>query len=520
MKLRIIVPIVVLLIAAFFGWRAYERGDLRSIGLAPPQSEVVGFPPNSPEDSGQVSTTPSEQTGSQQNNPQQTDSQGPGDQSSVEVKPNGSTKSPIESAGSSGYPEADLREPDIRLSANLRPSRREIVEAYEAKRYAEALALSDAWLNSRPTDALIALVRSNAVAGQLNRPVIRLGLSVPTSGPSVQAGEAILQGVNLAVSEANQSTIQGRRVVVEVLNDQNDRERAIEVATQFAGDETVLGVIGPVGSSAALAAASLYNASDLPELLPTATDDRLSSVGALTYRLAPPNAAQGRAMARLVQMKEFVRVPVYYDPIDAYSKSLADAFRADATKLGVSTVPVAFSSGVVPTDEAFGVFADSPSPDAAFIAGAYADVARIATAMRERDIDVPLFAGDAAYSQQLLSEGGTAVEGLTMLSFFHATAEVGETASFVRRFAARYGGGIPNARAAQAYDAARTLIEAVRRAEELSRTAVGAALQSFSSKPGQGVTSSVRFQNGAIQGRPFVVIRINQGKLVVEATIR
>jgi branched-chain amino acid transport system substrate-binding protein len=408
------------------------------------------------------------------------------------------------------------------VAANLRPERADIFSTYASKNFADTIAKADAWLNSRPTDALIAMTRANALNRQLGGKTITIGLTVPTSGPSVQQGEAVLQGVNMAVQEVNQAGgIDGKRVVIEVRNDQNNRSLAVTAASSLVQEAGVLGVIGPVNSSSALAAADIYNAGSLVHLTPAATDDRLADKGAYTYRLAVPSSVQGRNLARLVKTRGLIRIPVYFDPKDAYSKGLADAFIAEAEKQSISAIPIEFPTGDIPDDAGFEVFADSPPPDGVFLSGTAQDCARLAKELETRGHKLPLFTGSAAYSQELLKDGGSAVEGLTMLSFFHATSTVGDTAKFVKAFQKRYGGGTPNARAMQSYDSTRALLEAVRRASASAsgnptRAGVQKALDGFSSKPAPGVTSPVQFKKGAIINRPLVVIEVKDGKL--EAT--
>ncbi|MFN3267538.1 MAG: ABC transporter substrate-binding protein, partial [Deinococcales bacterium] len=164
------------------------------------------------------------------------------------------------------------------------------------------------------------------------------------------------------------------------------------------------------------------------------------------------------------------------------------------------------------------IFQDDPRPDAVFLSGTAQDCARIASFLSERGHQLPALTGSAAYSQELL-QGGAAVEGLTMLSFFHATSTVGNTAQFVKAFQRRYGGATPNARAMQAYDATRALLAAIKRSPTPSRESVKKALDAFSSKPAPGVTSPVRFKMGAIQNRPLVIIEVKNGKLEATGTL-
>ncbi len=529
MKPQNLIPIIVIAIAAYFGWQQHQSCNIQLPGIAVPtacQSAVPSTPPTTnpttttPTTPPPVTTTPSSPP---QTTAPVTPSTPPATPPNTTTPTNPPTTTPPATtttttpAATSGYPEASLVTPSVVVEDNLRPERADILSAYTAKTYSDAIEKADAWLNSRPTDALIGLVRNNAFARQLGQDALVIGLSVPTSGSSVQQGEAILQGTNMALQEVNQAGgIAGKRVIIEIRNDQNDRSLAVQASSSLVQESKVLGVIGPVNSSAAVAAADFYNAGSLVHLTPSATDDRLGTKGGYTYRLAVPSSVQGKALAKIAQKRNYSRIPVYFDPKDAYSKSLADAFMQEAKNQSISTVPIEFPSKGLPAD--YLIFQDDPRPDAIFIAGTAQDCARIATAIAAEKVQLPILTGSAAYSQELL-QGGEAVEGLTMLSFFHATSTVGNTQQFVKAFQKRYGGGTPNARAMQAYDATRALLEAMKRASAsgtVTRASVKKALDGFSSKPAPGVTSAVQFKAGAILNRPLVVIEVRKGKL--EAT--
>jgi ABC-type branched-subunit amino acid transport system substrate-binding protein len=104
------------------------------------------------------------------------------------------------------------------------------------------------------------------------------------------------------------------------------------------------------------------------------------------------------------------------------------------------------------------------------------------------------------------------VEGVIVTSFWHSTLSDANSKRFTARFGNLFGGGTPNANALQAYDAARTLIEALRRAPQLKTGSdVRAALETFRKTPGQGVTAPVRFDtNGDVVGRPWVGIQVQR----------
>jgi branched-chain amino acid transport system substrate-binding protein len=508
MNARALIPLIVVALAAFFGYSQYQSCAITLPGLPEPA---------------QCRVTPGTQTTNQPSTPTTPDltpttPSTPTTPDPIPSTPTPSPTTPSSPPATGGYIEASLTKPSTNPAENLRPDRAVIMEAYNNRNFPETLSLAGAWLNARPTDALVALVRSNALARQINQPVITIGLSVPTSGKTVQAGEAILQGVNMAVQEANQAGgIRNKRVVVNILNDQNDRSLAVQAASSFVADAAILGVIGPVNSSAALAAADIYN-TGLIHLAPSAVNDALGSVGPWTYRLFPTANTQGKALAKIAKVRGFTRMPVYFDPKDAYSKGLADAFVRDAAAQNISAVPFEFPKDGLPDQAGIDTFADSPAPDAVFISGTHLDVARIAKSLSEAGHKVPLLTGSAAYSQELLTAGGTAIEGLEMLTTFHASIDLENSKSFTKAFQARYGGGTPNARAAQAYDSTRALLEAIKRAKTVDRAGVRTALEGFAANPPAGVTSKLAFNKGGIVGRPLVIIEVKNGKLVATGT--
>jgi ABC-type branched-subunit amino acid transport system substrate-binding protein len=245
MNARALIPLIVVALAAFFGYSQYQSCAITLPGLPEPaQCRVTpGTQPSTPV----TPTTPTAPT-----------TPDPATTAPATPDPNTPT-APSSPPATTGYIEASLTKATTNPAENLRPDRAVIMEAYNNKNYSVALGLAGAWLTARPTDALIALVRSNAGLKETKKVVVTIGLSVPTSGKTVQAGEAILQGVNMAVQEVNLAGgILGKRVVVEILNDQNDRSLAVEAASSLSDDAKVLGVIGPVNSSAALAAADIY----------------------------------------------------------------------------------------------------------------------------------------------------------------------------------------------------------------------------------------------------------------------
>jgi branched-chain amino acid transport system substrate-binding protein len=479
MNSRAIVPLIVVVIVAWFLFSKYQQGRLPLPGL--PDQPVMTEPATP------ATTDPTIA------NPPATD-------------PSISDPNVVTTP-----PSLDLTDPLSSQQTNTMVFLQGIRDAGPATR----IVLADEWLKSHPTDALFAIERGNALTKVLGKPFLELGFSAPLSGPLKQVGEAFLQGTNMAVQEANQAGgIGGKRINVTVLNDGGDKAQAIEVASKLLSSDA-LGVIGPYSSSTTLASSEIYN-QGLPIIAPAATNPKVSSAGPYIFRVAPSDLEQGSAMARLVKARGHKAVAVLFDENDAYSKGLADAFSAEGERIGLQVAPITFTLNAY-TTAAVGNYA----VDSIFVSGYTPDVAAVAKleSLQPREI----FAGDGAYGQDLIAQGGEAVNGVIVSSFWHATLDDANSKTFTKRFQARYGGGTPNANAMQAFDATRTMLEAIKRAKITSkdtpvaeaRTKIKLALESFRTKPGLGITAPVKFDaNGDVIGRPFVAIQVKEGKFV------
>ena len=326
-----------------------------------------------------------------------------------------------------------------------------------------------------------------------------------------------MQGIYLAVKEVNDNggflrNQKGnkKKVSVRFLNDAGDRAVAIQVASEMVNDEYIWGVVGPYSSSTLLASAPIYNAASpgTPIIAPAATNPKITNAGRMIYRVAPSDSTQGAALARLVKARGAKSVAVLFDQNDAYSLGLAQTFKAEAKKIDLTTsdIPFELNSYNQPKVGNFAV-------DAIFVSGYTADVA--AAAKIEEPFNKPIYAGDGAYGQDLIAQGGSSVDGVIVTSFWHSTLTDQNSVRFTKRFQNLFGGGTPNANAMQAYDATRAMIEAMRRMRPTPENGEGMrlALETLRAKPIDGITSPIRFdQNGDMNDRPWVAITVQNGK--------
>ncbi|MEH2374447.1 caspase, EACC1-associated type [Nostoc sp.] len=139
-------------------------------------------------------------------------------------------------------------------------------------------------VNSTDPETLIYL--NNAKARQQTEH-IKIAVSVPI-GTNPNVAKEILRGVAQAQDEVNSSTgINGKALEVAIANDDNDPSEAVQLASRFVKDASILAVVGHNSSNASLSAAPVYQKDGLVMMSPTSFAQNLTSVGNYIFRTAP-----------------------------------------------------------------------------------------------------------------------------------------------------------------------------------------------------------------------------------------
>ena len=148
------------------------------------------------------------------------------------------------------------------------------------------------------------------------------------------------------------------------------------------------------------------------------------------------------------------------------------------------------------------------NPDVIFVPGYYGDVALFAKQARDKGVTVPLVGGDGWDAKQLYDIGGKAMNGSYFTNHYSPYDTDPAVVKFVTDYKARYG-AIPDALAATAYDAARIMFDAIKRANSLDGKAIRDSLAATKDFP--GVTGRVTFNSDRDAVKPIVMIEIKDG---------
>lgn len=336
---------------------------------------------------------------------------------------------------------------------------------------------------------------------------IKIGVFLPLTEQLSVFGIPALNGIKMATDEVNSAGgINGKRIELLIEDDRSDSAEAATIVTKFVEHDNVHAILGEVASSKTMAATPIAQRAGIPLVTPSSTNPEVTRRGDFIFRTCFIDPVQGAALGQFaVQSLKAKRAALMIDKRNDYSDGLAHFIRESFEKFGGQIVSEQkYAEG----DQDFNAqltAIKAGRPDVIFIPGYYAEASLIAQQARKRGIKVPLLGGDGWNSSQLLHSGGRALIG----SYFSDRFTPHDTALIVKQFVAAYQkkyNALPDASAAEAYDAARILFDAIRRAGTSDGAAIRDALaQTFEF---QGVTGTITINAERNADKEIPVLKI------------
>jgi branched-chain amino acid transport system substrate-binding protein len=366
------------------------------------------------------------------------------------------------------------------------------------------LGLASAFACKKPDDQGSGLVGPKATG-----PIV-IGEVGSMTGNEATFGTSSDKGIQLAVAEANSAGgVKSRQLKVAVLDDEGKPEQAATAATKLIASDHVTALLGEVASTRSLFMAPKAQQAKVPMITPSSTNPKVTDVGDYVFRACFIDPFQGYVMARFARENlKLSKVAVLRDVRNDYSVGLANVFKENFTKLGGSIVAEeSYSAGDVDFRAQLTNMKQA-SPEAIFVPGYYTDVGLVARQARDAGLSVPLLGGDGWDSEKLWEIGGEALLGSYFSNHYSVDDPSPRIQEFVVKFKKFYG-GVPDSLAAQAYDAAGMLIDAMKRAPDLSGTAIRDALAA--TKDFHGVTGNISLDAHRNPVKPAVVLKIGAG---------
>ena len=273
---------------------------------------------------------------------------------------------------------------------------------------AQALWSEAASKDTSDAEALIYLEDQRVFAS--GNPYITIVVGTMLTGSdsgAVGVGHDNLQGAYVAQKEFNDGSRlpNGVKVRLLIANSGSNTAYATTVAQQIVqlahADPTFVGVMGWPYSSRALAAIDILAKAHIPMVSQTASSDTLTGISQYFFRVAPPNKEQAVIGAKYAeQVLHASKIALFYDPTDAYSQSLANAFRTQFTADGNQIVATeTYTVGKPVNFPQLLSDAESKNPDLIYFSGYASDASVLLTNLPTSGpfASLRVMGGDALY---------------------------------------------------------------------------------------------------------------------------
>ena len=339
------------------------------------------------------------------------------------------------------------------------------------------------------------------------------------TGAEATFGQSTHNAIMLAVDEINAAGgVGGRKIKVLTEDDQSKAEEAANAVTKLISQNQVVAVLGEVASSNSLAAAPICQSNKVPMITPSSTNPAVTEKGDYIFRMCFLDSYQGQSMARYIaQDLKFKNAAVLIDNKSDYSTGLAKFF-SDAFVAAGGKIVATQSYAKGDSDFRAQLTAiKAANPQVIFVPGYYNDIGQIAIQARDLGMQMPLAGGDGWESPKLIEIGGKALEGCFYSNHYFAADPAPQVRDFVQKYKERYG-ATPDALAALAYDAARVLADAIKRAGKTDGPALRDAIAA--TRGFTGVTGTINLgADRNPEGKKLVIVEIKNGALALKASV-
>lgn len=339
----------------------------------------------------------------------------------------------------------------------------------------------------------------------------KIGVMGALSGANASIVLPSVDGAELALKQWENDECD---ITLEKFDTEGDPAKATPVATQIAGDESFIGVIGGAFSGETRATKSIYADAGVTMVSQSATATDLTQEDQVDvfHRLVPYDDYQGAAIANYLTNEVGASKVFVVDNSEAYGEPLADRveetlgdnmIQRDKTEVGQTDFAPTISK------------IESAQPDAVFYGGYIAEAAPLLKQMRDAGIDAPFVGGDGLYGADFGNAVGPAGEGAVVMC---PCAPIAEDSTFAADFEAEFGSA-PGAYAAEGFDAMSVFLAALddgaRTREEVEEFVDGYT--------GEGLSKEIAFdENGDVpkENVSYWAYKNEGGTLVPEVEVK
>lgn len=281
----------------------------------------------------------------------------------------------------------------------------------------------------------------------------KIGATGPITGGAAIYGNAVKNGIQIAVDEINEAGgINGYQIDYNFQDDEHDAEKAVNAYNNLK-DWGMQVLIGTTTSAPCIAVVEKTHADNMFQITPSGTAVECVQYDN-AYRMCFSDPTQGTESAKYIGENGMAqKVAVIYDSSDVYSTGIYEAFAAEAENQPFDIVSVEAFTADAKTDFSVQVQKSKDAgADLLFMPFYYTEASLVLAECNKQGYEPTFFGCDGMDGILGVENFDTALaEGLTFLAPFVAKSEDEQVQSFVSKYEAAYS-ETPNQFAADAYD--------------------------------------------------------------------
>lgn len=378
------------------------------------------------------------------------------------------------------------------------------LEAYSNGNYSAAQLKFEKSLQQNPNDPEALIYSNNAKA--VSRSPVKIAVTIPGNGDTNGSHE-VLRGVAQAQQEINSSGgINGRMLMVLIVNDDNNIATARQVAQDLTRREDILSVIGHYASGVTLGVADIYTQSNLVAISPVSSAVQISNKSPYLLRTVPSDSLAAKALSNyMIGSLRRKKAVAYFNSESDYSKSLKGEFMTAIASQGGKVVAEFDLASAGFNGEQSLAKAREQGAEVIMLASDSSALDRAYQVVQSNKNALPILAGDDVYTSKTLDVTREQGQNMVLAVPWHILGTGSE--NFAKRSRRLWGGDV-NWRTATAYDAAQALKVAI--GIEPTRRGVQKALTS-SGFTAQGASRNITFLPSGDRNVSAQLVKITKG---------
>lgn len=271
---------------------------------------------------------------------------------------------------------------------------------------------------------------------QKSKPIV-IGVVGTMTGTQSDLSVSGRRGIEIAVKEINESGgIHGKSIVLDIKDDMNDPDRSAQIVDEYV-NESVEIVIGNFTSGMLTAAYDRIQKNDILYIGPTISADSLNALDDHFIRFIPTTAQQADAIIADVKKNNYKHFMIILDEKNkGFSDALRQNFEEQLVLLGgkVDKLVPFTTLETSNLDEILNYLKENKSIESIFMIANAADIAAVTQQLAKNDIMKPVYGPLWSHTSDLLSKGGTSVEGIKVVSGIDLNADNQEFVEFRQKY--------------------------------------------------------------------------------------